>query len=40
MLLAVNAEDVEKTMAAIQGAGEKAYIVGEIKAGEKGVTVC
>ena len=40
MMLAVDAADVEKTMAALEAAGEKAYIVGKCEAGEKGVTLC
>lgn len=40
MILAVNPADVEKTMAAIEAAGDTCYVVGNIKAGEKGVTVC
>ena len=37
MVLAVDAADADKTVAAIEAAGEKAYIVGEITDGEKGV---
>lgn len=40
MMLAVDANDVEKTMAAIKAAGEEAYVVGQIEDGEKGVTLC
>ena len=40
MIVAVNKEDVEKTMKAIEAAGDKPYIVGHIEAGEKGVTLC
>lgn len=40
MVLAVDKADAEKTMAALSGAGEKAYIVGSAEAGEKGVTLC
>jgi len=40
MVLAVDASDVEKTVAAIEAAGEKAYVVGHCEAGEKGVTLC
>ena len=39
MVLAIAAEDVEKTIAAIEAAGEKAYVVGHIENGEKGVTL-
>ncbi|MBS4900385.1 MAG: phosphoribosylformylglycinamidine cyclo-ligase [Clostridiales bacterium] len=37
MILAVRPEDAQKTIAAIETAGEKAFCVGEIAAGEKGV---
>ncbi len=40
MVLAVDPSDVEKTMAAIKAVGEDAYVIGEIKAGEKGVELC
>lgn len=40
MIVAVDAADVEKTMAAIKEAGETPYIVGRIEEGEKGVTLC
>lgn len=40
MMLAVNPKDVEKTIAALEEAGEKAFIVGACEAGEKGVTIC
>lgn len=40
MILAVDPADVDKTMAAIQAAGDTAYIVGKCEAGEKGVTLC
>ncbi len=40
MMIAVDKEDVEKTLALLSEAGETAYVVGEIKAGEKGVTLC
>ena len=40
MIVAVDKDDVEKTMDAIKAAGETAYIVGEVTDGEKGVTVC
>lgn len=40
MIVAVAPADVDKTMEAIKAAGDTAYIVGEIKAGEKGVTLC
>ena len=40
MMIAVNPEEVEKTLELLKEAGETAYVVGEIKAGEKGVTLC
>lgn len=40
MVLAVDANDVDKTVKAIEAAGEKAYVVGKCVAGEKGVTLC
>ncbi len=40
MVLAVDPGDTETVMKAIEAAGEKAYIIGETQAGEKGVTLC
>ena len=40
MVLAVDPADVDKTMEAIQAAGETPYVVGKITDGEKGVTLC
>ena len=40
MVLAVDSGDTETVMKAIEAAGEKAYIIGETQAGEKGVTLC
>lgn len=40
MMLAVDPADADKTIAALEAAGEKAYVVGQIEAGEKGVTLC
>ncbi len=40
MCLAVNGDDVEKTIKAIESAGEKAYVIGETVSGEKGVELC
>jgi phosphoribosylaminoimidazole synthetase len=40
MMIAVDRADVDKAMNLVKTAGETPYIVGEIKAGEKGVTVC
>lgn len=39
LLIAVDAKEVDKAVSAIQLSGEIAYVVGEIKAGEKGVTL-
>lgn len=40
MVLAIAPENADKTMAAIEAAGEKAYVIGQTVAGEKGVTLC
>lgn len=40
MLLAVDPADAQKTVEAIEAAGEKAWIAGTCEAGEKGVTLC
>ena len=40
MVLAVAPADVDKTLKAIQTAGDVAYVVGTCEAGEKGVTLC
>jgi len=40
MVLAVRAEDADATVKAAVSAGEKAYIVGEIVSGDKGVELC
>lgn len=39
MMLAVDAADVDKTLEALKAAGETAYVVGQIEAGEKGITL-
>jgi len=39
MLTAVDKNDVDKTVEAIRAAGEVPYIMGEIVAGEKGITL-
>ena len=39
MMLAVDAADADKTVAALQAAGEEAFVVGHVEAGEKGVTL-
>ncbi len=40
MVLAVDPADADKCVAAAKAAGEKAYIVGDVISGEKGVTLC
>ena len=40
MVVAVDPADVEKTMAAMKEAGDTPYIIGQVEAGEKGVTLC
>lgn len=40
MVLAVNEEDAAKVMEAVRAAGETPYRIGEVIAGEKGVTLC
>ena len=40
MVLAVDKADVDKTMEALSNVGEKAFIIGNVEAGEKGVTLC
>ena len=40
MIVAVDPADVEKTMGAMRAAGDTPYVIGEIKDGEKGVTLC
>ncbi len=39
MVLAIHPADVDKTIAAVEAAGEKAYVVGRVENGEKGVTL-
>ena len=39
MVLAVDPDDVKKTVAAIESAGETPYVIGEITGGDKGVTL-
>ena len=39
MMVVVDKTDVDKTITAIMRAGEKAFVIGEIKEGEKGVTL-
>ena len=40
MIVAVDPEDVDRTMEAIRAAGDTPYVAGHIEAGEKGVTLC
>ncbi len=40
MVIAINPEDVETTMKAIEEAGDKCYVVGNIVEGDKGVDLC
>ncbi len=40
MVIVVNPEDVETTMKAIEDAGDKCYVVGNIVEGDKGVDLC
>ena len=40
MVIAVEEGDVEATLSAIEAAGDKACVIGNIEAGEKGVTLC
>ena len=40
MVVAVDKADADKTLSAITAAGEAPYVIGEIRAGEKGVTLC
>ena len=40
MMVAVDPADVEKTLRAFKAAGETCFVIGECKAGEKGVDLC
>lgn len=40
MVIALDPEDVDKTMEAIKAAGETPYVIGSVEAGEKGVRLC
>ncbi len=40
MMLAVDASEADKAIAALKEAGEEAYLVGQVEAGDKGVTLC
>lgn len=40
MIVAVDREDVDKAMKAIEAAGDIPYVIGSVEEGEKGVTLC
>lgn len=40
MVIAVNQDDVDKTISAIREAGEEGFVIGKTEDGEKGVTLC
>ena len=40
MVVAVPPEDAGKAIESFEAAGDKAYVIGEITEGEKGVTLC
>ena len=40
MVVAVDPKDVDAAMEAMKAAGDTPYVIGHIRAGEKGVTVC
>lgn len=40
MMLVVDKDDCDITLKTLSEAGEKAYVIGDIKQGEKGVTIC
>ncbi len=40
MMVAVDKNDVDQALKTLEAAGEKAYVVGEIISGEKGITLC
>lgn len=40
MVLAVDAEDADRTMEALKAAGEASFVIGKAEQGEKGVTLC
>ena len=39
MVVAVDRDDVDRTVQAVRQAGETSYVIGEVVAGEKGVTL-
>ena len=40
MVMAVDPAEADKCMAAVREAGETPYLLGEVRSGEKGVTLC
>lgn len=40
MVLCVKEEDADRTVAAAEEAGERAFVIGRIEEGDKGVTLC
>ena len=40
LVLAVDPSDVDTVMEAVKKAGETPYVIGNVEAGEKGVTLC
>ena len=40
MIIAIDPSDADSALESIKAAGEKAYIIGEISSGQKGVTLC
>ena len=40
MVVAVDPKDVDAAMEAMKAAGDTPYVIGHIKAGDKGVTLC
>lgn len=40
MVIAVAKDQIDTTLSAIEAAGDKAFVIGQIESGEKGVTLC
>ena len=40
MVLAIDPADKDKVLEALSSTGDTAYVIGEVKAGEKGVELC
>lgn len=40
MVLAIDSSNIDRTIDALKAAGEDAYLIGKVEAGEKGVTLC